>query len=209
MSNSRTSAASFRNLSFGAQFKAVLLLSVGLFVFSGSTAQAFDGVRKGFVVGGGLGIAANSHWEVDKTSVSEDKAGLGLNLIIGYAWDESNMIVYEGNVSAFSSDIASTAGGFLGLGNQNITQGFNGATWYHYYGTPGKSLFTAAGLGVYVFDVQDFDANDPGVGILLGFGYEFSRHWQTGIYVSGGQTTSGGADFKHSNINVVVNALAF
>ncbi len=105
--------------------------------------------------------------------------------------------------------MASSIGAFVGLGDQTITQGFNGAAWYHYYGQMGKSFFTAVGLGVYVFDVQDFDANDPGAGVLLGVGYEFARHWQTAVYVSAGKTTSAGVDFKHSHINVTVGAIAF
>lgn len=187
----------------------VLLACIGLLVLSSTSIHAFDGKRKGFVVGGGVGIAANSHWEIDNSAVSEDKAGLGLNLVIGYAWDEANMIVYEGNVTAYSSDVASAVGRFAGLGDQTITQGFNGVGWYHYYGSAGKSLFTTVGLGVYVFDVQDFDANDPGFGVLLGVGYEIARHWQFGAYLGGGQTTSGGVDFKQSHINVNVNVIAF
>jgi hypothetical protein len=209
MKTSDSGTASSVNVGFGAMLRKALLLAIGAFAFSAVSVEAFDGVRKGFVIGGGLGIAANSHWEIDNSNVSEDKPGLGLNLLIGYAWDEHNMIVYEGNVTGYSSDAASTVGGFLGLGDQTITQGFNGAAWYHYYGDQGKSLFTAVGLGVYVFDVQDFDANDPGFGILLGLGYEFARHWQTAVYASAGKTTSGGFDFKHSHINVVMNVIAF
>ncbi len=186
-----------------------LLLAIGLLMLSAVSTEAFDGKRKGFVVGGGLGIAANSHWEIENTPVSEDKAGLGLNILIGYAWDERNMIVYEGNVSAYSSEVASSAGAFFGLGDQTITQGFNGAAWYHYYGDQGKSFFTAFGLGVYVFDVQDFDANDPGAGVLLGIGYEFARHWQAAVYASAGKTTDAGIDFKQSHVNVVIDLIAF
>ncbi len=186
-----------------------IAMLLGITMLCAGSAQAFDGKRKGFVLGGGLGIAANSHWEIDNLPVSEDKAGLGLNLLVGYAWDESNMIVYEGNVTGYSSDVASSVGRFTGMGDQTITQGFNGAAWYHYYGSVGRSLFTTVGLGVYVFDVKDFKANDPGFGLLLGVGYEIARHWQFGAYFGGGQTTSSGTDFKQSHINVNLNVIAF
>ena len=81
---------------------AVLLLS--------TSSWAFNGVRKGFVLGGGLGFAPAAKWSVDdyymgmQLDTSETKAGVGLNLLVGYAWDEHNMIVYEGNVAGYKSD---------------------------------------------------------------------------------------------------------
>jgi len=175
-----------------------------------SSSFGFDGHRKGFVIGGGLGFAPASSWSgkvLDASSfppqvvnADENKAGLGLNLIIGYAWDEQNMIVYEGNVTGWKSDLFT---------DQTISQGYNGASWYHYFGRAGHSAFTTAGLGIYVFDVGDYDANNPGVGILLGAGYEFARHWQVGGYLGFGRTTDPGGDFDHGHFNILVGALAF
>ncbi len=172
-----------------------------------ATASAFDGKRKGFVLGGGLGFAPNASWSVDvpffgygTVSADEDKAGVGLNFIIGYAWDEFNMIVYEGNVAGYNSDF---------LGDRPVSQGFNGASWYHYFGPQGKSFFIAAGIGFYVFDVEDFEQNDPGGAFLVGGGYEFVRHVQVALYLSGGKTSDAGVDFGHNHINILVSAVAF
>jgi hypothetical protein len=108
------------------------------------------------------------------------------------------MIVYEGNGAGYQSDIF-----------DQTTQGFNGPAWYHYYGDMGKSAFTAVGLGLYTFDVEHLDANDPSIGLLLGGGYEFAKHWQFGAYLSFGRTTSFGVDFNHATINVLVSGIAF
>jgi len=169
------------------------------------TSSAFNGLRKGFVLGGGLGFSPISRWSAG--TFDESSAGLALNLIIGYAWDEQNMLVYEGNVTAYSTAY---------LGNQalfepspTISQGFNGASWYHYFGPVGQSFFTVAGLGFYVFQVEDYDANDLGGGYLLGGGYEFTRHVQVAGYFSGGQTKVSGGTFGHNHVSVVVNAVAF
>jgi hypothetical protein len=173
-----------------------------------SSGLAFDGNRKGFVLGGGLGFAPVSKWEgyvFDLSSMSvvkadEESAGVGLNFIIGYAWDEHNMIVYEGNVTGWKSDL---------FRDQSIAQGFNGAAWYHYFGIPGRSAFTVGGLGFYVFDVEDYDANDPKVGLLFGGGYEFARHWQVGGYIGLGQTEDPGGNFDHVHMNFLVSGVAF
>jgi hypothetical protein len=174
-----------------------------------SSAMAFDGRRKGFVLGGGLGLAPAASWrgDLDVTPKFEDSgAGLGLHLVIGYAWDNFNMIVYEGNVVGYSSDAYGV--GFTAY------QGFNGACWYHYFGPAGKTIFTAVGLGAYTFRGEldfvgiDFE-NDPGGGVLAGAGYEFSPHWQAGVYVSAGQTSEPGIDYDHAHINLLVSGIAF
>lgn len=184
-----------------------LLLFVVLLLIAGS-AMAFNGERKGFVLGGGLGFAPVSRWSVDMSpygtgpyDFDETKAGVALHLVIGHAWDEHNMIVYEGNVTGYSSEDE--------WDDRMVSQGFNGAAWYHYFGPAGKSAFTVGGLGFYVFHVEDFDANDPGFGVLLGGGYEFARHWQVGGYVSFGSSSSEGVDFTHNHISVLVSGVAF
>lgn len=180
----------------------VLILSVA------SSTYGFDGARKGFVLGGGLGFAPSSSWKgsvIDASTLQivkadESKAGVGLNFIIGYGWDEQNMIVYEGNVTGWKSDL------FV---DQSISQGFNGASWYHYFGPTGHSAFTTAGLGVYIFDVEKYKANDYKGAIPLGGGYEFARHWQIGGYLGFGQSSDAGGDFDHAHFNILVSAVAF
>ena len=124
---------------------------------------------------------------------------LALGLIIGGAFDEKNMLVYEGNVIGYQSD----------LFDESIGQGFNGAAWYHYFSDPGKTPFTTLGLGLYYFKVGDFDATDPKIALLVGGGYEFAKHWQTGVYFSFGQTEESGVDFEHWHLNFMISGIAF
>ncbi len=161
---------------------------------------AFDGNRKGFVLGGGLGICADASYSADGVFGFEDNAaGFGLNLVIGGAFNERNMLVYEGNVAGWKSDLV----------NDNISQGFNGAAWYHYFGQTGRTGFITVGLGAYVFQAEDYDDNDMGFGMLLGGGYEFSRHWQVGGYLSFGQTSDAYFDYNHHHMCVLVSGIAF
>jgi hypothetical protein len=179
----------------------IVLITLLALLFAAASTSAFDGMRKGFVLGGGLGFAPTADVEVNGggVSVSEDGSGMGLNMVIGYAWDEQNMIVYEGNVAGWETDVT----------NADIAQGFNGASWYHYMGPVGRSFFSVVGIGYYVFDVDDFEDNDPGFGFMLGGGYEFTRHVQVAAYFSKGSTENSGVDYDHTHFNILVSATAF
>jgi hypothetical protein len=182
-----------------AVFGAVLVLLVA------TGARAFDGQRKGFVLGGGVGFAPLASWQADipvfnaTVPADEQKSGFGVQFIIGGAFDERNMLVYEGQVVGYNSDIA----------GWSVVQGFNGAAWYHYYGSTGRSFFTTVGLGLYYFKVEDFAGNDPGGALLLGIGFEFAKHWQLGLSLAVGRTTWGGVDIDHAHINLLISGIAF
>ncbi len=190
----------------------VALLPVALFLFFASTGNvaAFDSSRKGFVIGGGVGHAVNSHWGKSETPLDENKGGVGFNFLIGYAWDNRNMLVFETNATGYYSDVEWGSGRFTGLSDQSIIQGFAGVGWYHYYPVVGVGeFFTSAGLGLYSFNVQSVDANTPGIGALVGLGYAYRRHFQIGIYFGGGRTSDREVGFRHSHINILINAVAF
>jgi hypothetical protein len=181
--------------------KVLVLAGVALLLLS-ATSMAFNGQRKGFVLGGGLGVAPTASWKVNvvgNLGVEQSGPGLGLNFIIGGAFDDMNLLVYEGNVAGWKDD----------LFDESVSQGFNGAAWYHYYGPAGKSAFTTVGLGFYVFQEEHYNSNDPGFGMLLGAGYEFAKHWQVGGYFSFGKTSSSGVDFDHHHLNILVSGVAF
>jgi hypothetical protein len=190
------------------------LVLVALLLIPASV-NAFDGFRKGFVLGGGAGFVPHASWSFDdpfdrSVTYDESKASVGFQFVIGYAWDELNMIVYEGNVTAYNSSIVNIITDDYTIPiNHTVGQGFNGASWYHYFGPKGKTFFTTVGIGFYIFDVQDFDANSPGGAFLVGGGYEFTPHVQVGAYISAGKTTDPILDFSHSHISFLVSAVAF
>lgn len=182
--------------------RVILLVVPSLIIMTGST-FAFDSMRKGFVLGGGLGFSPVAKWSIDNTTFDESKPGVGINFVIGYAPDEFNMIGYEVNVVNYDSEA------IVGGNKQQISQGFGGVTWYRYYGPIGKSFFTVAGLGVYVFDAEDEVANDLGLGLLGGVGYEFARHIQVGGYASYGKTSDPILDYSHFHLSILISAVAF
>jgi len=178
------------------------------------TVFGFNGMRTGLVVGGGVGVAPMARWSVDVPTgvvsnipggaTDENNFGFGFHAFVGYAWDEYNMVVVEGNGCAYKSDVFNISSDY----NGNSAQGFGGVAWYHYFGPLGKSFFSTVGAGLYGWKVKGYAMNDIGFGYLVGGGYEFHKNLQAGVYFSGGQTSDSGTDFGHMQINVLVTAIA-
>jgi len=182
-----------------------LFIFLSLFILLASSVWAFNGHRKGFVLGGGLGFGPVAKVTIDGVSGSSlDKSGLATNILIGYAWDEQNMIVYLRDAifyketTIFNDDIF-------------IVQGFNGFGYYHYFGPVGRSFYLTGGIGLQDWTSLDskYESNDVGGGILLGGGYEFTRHFQIHGSLSFGRTTYAGVDFNHTQLLFTMSVVAF
>ena len=65
--------------------KAIAIGCVAVLLLVGST-LAFDGQRKGFVLGGGLGIALDSKYEADLIVVKPEENGAGAALAARTNW---------------------------------------------------------------------------------------------------------------------------
>lgn len=185
--------------------KIIIILLVAV-LLTASAAQAFDGQRKGFVLGGGFGFAPLIKTEASAgTNPMFDykKSGTAGNLMFGYGWDDNNMLVFETNIAMFSQS---------GL---TFTQGISAITWYDYDGFLGKGTFFALGVGITNYSVTLENDADQGasttgkIGILVGLGYEFTKHWQAGLYIFNGKSEDGPYKFKHGTISIVIGGVAF
>ncbi|MFH2050041.1 MAG: hypothetical protein ABIJ12_11400 [bacterium] len=184
--------------------KSVVVVSILILMLSAS-ANAFDGMRKGFVLGGGLGFGPVAKVSIDvPNSTDMDNSGVALNFLIGYAWDEQNMIVFLRDGITYSE--ATIFGGSI-----NLVQGFSGVGYYHYFGQQGKSFFITGGLGFQDWSSldSDYDSNDYGLGMLVGGGYEFARHVQVYSSLSFGKTSDYYYDYNHSQFLITISAVAF
>ena len=190
-------------------FRRIGFVCIVIMILLAVNALAFDGERKGVVLGGGVGFAVAAHWEADinlyglQGSVDEDEVGVAVQFVIGGAFDEHTMLVYEGNVSSFNSTLL----------DRQVVQGINGACLYYYFGPTGRSFFVNGGAGFYYFKVEDFEQPNAGGALLLGCGYEFTPHWQVAASLSFGTTSESvpGADaeYTHRNFNLMVSGIAF
>ena len=166
-----------------------------------SSVMAFDGKREGFVIGGGLGFAPSI--KSDDGVLKTDSPGGGVNLLIGFAWDDQNMIAWEANMVSYER------------GGADALQGTSTITWYHYFKPTGQSCFVAGGLGLYHYARNErwgwwwITEHDKKAGYLLGGGYQFRPHWQLGLYVSFGKTEYQSVTYEHSAVSLLINGIAF
>ncbi len=174
--------------------KKSIIISVLSFFIIVSTSFAFDGSRTGFVIGGGMGFGPYNSYKIGNNTESGN--GLGANFLLGYAWNNKNMIVFEVNGNSYR------------INGLDASNSINIFSWYHYFGETGKSFYSVASLGLYSFYLEDLEF-DPDYGYMIGCGYEFARHWQIGAYISGGYSETNGEDYNLLHVNILISTIAF
>ena len=152
--------------------KKVLLVLV-LSLFLGSAGWGFDGQRKGFVVGGGLGFGTTSYKEKIASPFGSSETdwsnefGFMTEFKVGYAPTNQLEIFYSDKGSWFDY-FGSIA--LNGMGTASV----------NYYLKPeGPTFYMGGGLGFSTFTLP-FENNskvDLGFGFYVGSGYEFTRHF--------------------------------
>jgi hypothetical protein len=195
----------------------VLVGLVPLLAFT--NAHAFDGQRRGFIIGIGAGISRTSFTQ-DATfdyrghrktvrSDREHKEGAATDFKIGYAWDNSWAVYYTSKVSWFNIQNA--------LGNEvTIANGLGAVAVTHWLKPQAPSGFVAGGLGYSTWSLP-FEDHAPdtwfGPGLFVGGGYEFARHWSWEGYLAWGRPkdTESGIEFSAKTFSIMlsVNVLGY
>lgn len=140
----------------------ILLLCV-TFLFFSQSASAFDGNRKGFLLGIGLGAHGS---EIGPDS----QGGLASSFKIGVGITNKLAIYYANHVAYFNAD------GFL------YGSSLTGIGVSYYFSANRPSFFLTGTIGLAGFDDFDTDEDDfstgnsgDGEGIAFGFGFELAR----------------------------------
>ena len=167
---------------------AALLLSLAV----SSQLSAFDGQRKGFILGVGFGAGALNY---DGRDFSFNKVTFENNFKIGYAPSNSFEIYYANIVSYFETMGRSYASGAACLA---MTK---------YLKPEGKGFFICGGAGFGYFWETDWDTIDEsGFGAFGGIGYDIGKHWYVQAEVVYTRLETG----SHSwGFRVTLNTLAF
>lgn len=180
-----------------------------------SASSAFDGQRKGFVLGGGLGaglVGFEQEVSGGGLSVSTDRqeeGALATGFVIGSGLNETTLLTYSARVSWFSivnvfeDDVMVTHA----LGTVALTQ----------YTRPlAPSFYYTVGVGFSTWDLPfEEDAGDPWIGLGLrgGVGYEFRSHFAVEVSLGWGEpsTEEVGVDVSSNalSLNVVLVGLAY
>jgi len=161
------------------KLKTYAVVCVSVLVLASQLA-AFDGQRKGFILGGGAGGGSLS-WSEPLLDFS--KGFFATDFIIGYAPSNSLEIYYTNNVNWFT------------YGGESYLLGVSGVGLTKYLNREGKGFCILGGVGVSVLSLYSgyYTSSDTGFGALAGVGYDFAKHWriQAGVmYTSIHESTS-------------------
>jgi len=144
----------------------VALLS---FLVLSSQLLASDGQRKGFILGGGIGVgylSLKETWGDPESTSWQGHPAFETNFKIGYAPSNSLEIYWINSVSWFWYSQDTFLIGVTGLG---LTK---------YLNPNGTGFFVSGGIGLSFY--KDFDPEFPsatGLGLLGGIGYDIAKHW--------------------------------
>jgi len=176
-----------------------ILFVLAMLLITTSQSFAIDGIRKGFVIGFGMGYGSAGNPVLKSNDVELSLNGFAGNMFAGYCWDNKNMLLWENiGVLKFSSD----------RNKGDVAKGFNGITWYHYYKPQARTFFTVVGAGEYVTDVDFYreDYRATGIGVVLGGGYEFTKQVQLGVYLLSGESKLD--IFKNNKNSMIVTTIS-
>jgi hypothetical protein len=167
----------------------LLFLLIPAMFINAASAFAWDGKRKGFVLGlgagGGLasykfystssGFGSNGTTEGER----ESKFAFMSDFKIGYAPSNQVAIYWMSKVAWFGYSFK-YRDEFINISESyTITNGIGGVAVAYYFQPEGPSPYVTAGLGLSTWDAP-FEEGSNGVsgsGFALGAGYEFSKHW--------------------------------
>jgi hypothetical protein len=193
----------------------VILALVACCVIHSVSAEAFDGKRKGFQLGFGLGGGFShvtqkvtvSYPYQDSAEASEDHFGIASDFKLGAGITERFALYYVNRMNWFGGDNA--------LGNSVIftsSVGLVGGSYYLSEETP--SMYLLGLVGVAAWDTP-FEDSDPssGFGMGIGVGWEFARHYSVEATVNYGSPSTDdygiSLDTKFTMVLITLNALAY
>lgn len=168
----------------------VVLLS---FLVLSSQLLAFDGQRKGFILGGGIG---GGYLHYTEPFLGLNKFAVATNFKIGYAPSNTLEIYYINSASWFA------------FADTTFIIGVSGVGLTKYLNPNGTGFFVCGGIGVSVLQALESGAHSTtGAGFLGGVGYEFAKHWNLQADVA--YTTMESGSIKSLAVKATLNVLAF
>lgn len=151
-----------------------VLLSLVIAILVTTSANAFDGNRKGFVLGGsvGLGYAGFGSTDCPRCERAES-GGLQTALIIGAGLSDKTILSYTGlQFWRLGSSHSYSEVGYVLLPSVELRI-FSKIT--------APSMFYGFGIGPTIYDNDGYTGGDnsfsAGIAPHAGAGYEFAKHW--------------------------------
>jgi opacity protein-like surface antigen len=190
-----------------------LCLLAGLMTVS-TAGHAFDGQRKGFILGFGAGPSMTSFTQTisydgdSYTSDRENKIGAATDFKIGAGLNEQFLIYYVNRMTWFSLD--NIIGESVIIGN---SVGLLGVSYYLQETSPSPYILGLVGMSTWDAPFESDSDAWIGFGIGAGFGYEFSPHWSFEGTINYGNPgkEEGGLEVSSSAFSIcaTINFLAY
>lgn len=199
---------------------AFLILCIILVTTTGTF--AWDGERKGFILGLGVGPGIDIHkqkaevlgFEIPDSGIDESKFSIFTDFKLGYAPSNILQIYYVNKVCWLKGDWLDVRGMDFGYyADVMILSGLTGVGVTYYFAPVAPSPFISGGVGLATSLPFESGANSRmGFGFFAGGGYEFAKHWSVeGSFRWGHATNTEILDFSTDDItlSVTVNALGY
>lgn len=191
--------------------KKVLVVLVACIVLSTATnVSAWDGQRKGFILGGGLGLGLTSltteSYAYGSISDRENKFGFQTDFKIGGAPTNLILIYYTNKVSWYKEEEV-----YDGK-DVTFTSGLSAVGVSYYLLPEAPSAFFSGGIGISSWDApfeEELDIAWTGFGFYAGAGFEFSRYWNAEFDLVWGEPESGGASINALSLMFTINVLGY
>jgi len=177
-------------------------------IVSATSAFAFDGTRKGFILGFGLGGGYVSQDVIKYYAVprveTDTGAGFATDFRIGGGFTEQFLLYYENRVSWTFVETVD-----IDMVNPNTFSlfgvGLLGASYYFQTEAPAWYVLGSVGTANRWIEEQ----NTNGFGLSGGAGYEFTKHWAVEATVNWGQTEKDDFTLDAYSILVTISGLAY
>lgn len=185
-----------------------------LLIWASST-HAFDGKRKGLVLGGGAGFAPTAFLSRSTAHVRNSSTGIGYEIFGGKGMSERDMVLLEMRAVVRKAEE---------VHNLFLQHGFLGVSWRRYWVASVHSVFSSIGLGRVAISSFDnrlshpkdlaFDniANSSGAGwgYRLGLGYQFGKHAGLSFnYTAGGMDADDGSHVATHWLDISATLMLF
>lgn len=187
---------------FSRTYRIALLCFCLLLVLS-LQSSAFDGTRKGFVLGIGASYAPLLHWNWDNERITNSAGGGGFTLLGGYAFSSHDMIVYQGIVSGREVEELDPIDGAA------LVEFINTIAYYRYFGPQGRALYVTGGLGMASYKTEFNTIEGDGFGYTFGAGVEFTKQVQFGLQYFGSGTSGHTRDARLDVLQLTLTVVAY
>lgn len=144
-------------------------------------ASAWDGQRKGFILGLGLGPGFISFSQtIDDSATRENRGVFATDFKIGYAFNH-RVLLYFNRRDAYFRAPDESDGRVMAVSN------ISALAASYYFQPEAPSFFAAGGIGISAWRTPfaSEHKNRYGVGFCVGGGYEFSRNFSVDISLVG------------------------